>query len=1027
MLGELSEISLGVYTAITRRAPVHFNLAFRENLAPRKGQSFPHFTCSCVTDSGLVRGSSAGVRGFAHADPAHPARTANWDRACVRSLKFQKWERGFKPIVAETPASASQGEPSWCPDAALWRKIEGANFGVIIFGRIVDASQERAAALWLATELLSNWLVVHCDTQSGLRNDLESAHVCVRRPGIVFSEPLIRDFLIPDVVLQLGASVMMPRGLRAWLDAAFDAGAYKIVAGTSLDNHDTRVDDDGATTHRFRGSISAFSSIISRRLFGIDNEDHSAPRDKTLSFLTGPISRVAGAGVRRTVGDSSNSALTEPTIAALTTAACAGFGGRIFASNSMAIRDIDAYGEAVDTAANRGLAGIDGVIACAAGYAANGDSGRPVFLLIGDQAFLHDISSLRILMGNGMNSPPSLSKFVVVNNHGGAIFSFLPIAENRMDSDFGPEETVDEVDEFEPLFGAPHSVGFRSIAAAFNLSFASCSTSQSLRRALADDRVTFIEACVSTSRSENVRVHHSVDARVAGDIRAALVGDSSSAGAVSLAWSRQRFNSPSSINEKLPTLVALHGLFGTRADFDETFRLGDIYRNRDIISIDLNGHGASGPHGDASDLPILFTFEAHVEAVFAVLDRAGVDTFDVMGYSMGARIALFMKHTAPQRVRRVIAASANLEGRDSMTASARRDRLSRDEATAEIVQQLSSREAWVRFFDENWYAATTKVGMWASLRSKRKVYADLLQKRLSSRLRPQSLAASIRSAGLARSPSLWTAANDKNVLYVYGDTDARCSAIANCLANTSAACSLLAIKDAGHALPSEAPAELGNAARAFLNAAGTVAAKGMEIASDDIVIDDVRIEIFNLPRRAVPAARWVVSTEDCKTAMQSTPWIDQSPPRLRGVLVVLASTTEEKAHRFGLGEASPCYSVHKESLQTVVDELRRSVLLLRGVKVPKAVSRLDGSLGAWINRTCGGLSPVARFALETAVLQLVADSSLGALYASALGDRCARSRVSLAALLDDSIQSTELSARVVKVKVGCPKPKDDVR
>eukprot|EP00775_Hariotina_reticulata_P012526 gene12526-12659_t len=92
-------------------------------------------------------------------------------------------------------------------------------------------------------------------------------------------------------------------------------------------------------------------------------------------------------------------------------------------------------------AANRGASGIDGVLSTAAGFAAG--LKRPVTLVIGDLSFLHDVNGLSLLRGGEMSPPLTV---VLVNNKGGGIFSFLPVA-----GAVGPEA-------FERLWGTPQNV-----------------------------------------------------------------------------------------------------------------------------------------------------------------------------------------------------------------------------------------------------------------------------------------------------------------------------------------------------------------------------------------------------------------------------------------------------------------------------------------------------------------------------------------------------------------------------------------
>lgn len=95
----------------------------------------------------------------------------------------------------------------------------------------------------------------------------------------------------------------------------------------------------------------------------------------------------------------------------------------------------------VPVAANRGASGIDGVLSSAAGFAAGLQ--RPVTLVIGDLSFLHDVNGLSLLRGGEMAPPLTI---VLINNKGGGIFSFLPVA-----------DAVGRA-AFERLWGTPQNV-----------------------------------------------------------------------------------------------------------------------------------------------------------------------------------------------------------------------------------------------------------------------------------------------------------------------------------------------------------------------------------------------------------------------------------------------------------------------------------------------------------------------------------------------------------------------------------------
>lgn len=118
----------------------------------------------------------------------------------------------------------------------------------------------------------------------------------------------------------------------------------------------------------------------------------------------------------------------------------------VFLSSSMPIRDVDAFATCkhrLRVFANRGVNGIDGIVSTALGVAAG--SARPTALLVGDVALLHDLSGLLLARRHGLHLT-----LVVVNNDGGGIFHFLPVAERTA--------------HFEALFGTPHSVPMSEVA-----------------------------------------------------------------------------------------------------------------------------------------------------------------------------------------------------------------------------------------------------------------------------------------------------------------------------------------------------------------------------------------------------------------------------------------------------------------------------------------------------------------------------------------------------------------------------------
>ena len=193
--------------------------------------------------------------------------------------------------------------------------------------------------------------------------------------------------------------------------------------------------------------------------------------------------------------------LSEPLVARIVYRHAADTGATLVAAASMPIRDLEWYAEASPTPprvlANRGVNGIDGVVSTALGVAASGSGeGTRTVAFMGDLTFLHDVSGL-------VNLPETPCTFVVLDNGGGGIFSFLPQATSV-------DPTV-----FEQLFGTPPSSDISAVARGFGLPVQEISTLSQLESALAVPMATPSVLRVKLpGRAENVALHEAINQAV---------------------------------------------------------------------------------------------------------------------------------------------------------------------------------------------------------------------------------------------------------------------------------------------------------------------------------------------------------------------------------------------------------------------------------------------------------------------------------------------------------------------------------
>jgi 2-succinyl-5-enolpyruvyl-6-hydroxy-3-cyclohexene-1-carboxylate synthase len=275
----------------------------------------------------------------------------------------------------------------------------------------------------------------------------------------------------PSVVIRLG-DTPVSKAQRLWIEAAEPESIWWLDEGGHWgepSHRVTRVVRGGATS-LLEGASQALGKFGGRRRAWCQRFE------------------AANAVARKTVADRSAEGESWSGLSvAATVARCVPEDGLLFASNSMSIRWLDVAlanrRGALRVLCSRGASGIDGITSTALGCAAGVD--RPAILLTGDLALLHDLSGLLITRRETI--PLTI---VVVDDNGGGIFSFLPVAEQS------------EAVGFERLFHTPHDVSLERVAQLFELDYHAVDSIDTLEAALVR----------ATSRRAVSIVHARVDA-----------------------------------------------------------------------------------------------------------------------------------------------------------------------------------------------------------------------------------------------------------------------------------------------------------------------------------------------------------------------------------------------------------------------------------------------------------------------------------------------------------------------------------
>ena len=340
--------------------------------------------------------------------------------------------------------------------------------GILVVGRLGAGPPAPAPVLALAERL--GWPVL-ADPLSGCRV-----------PGTIAAADAIArtDPPRPETVVLLGAP-WLSRALGRYVDEGARAGARVIV----VDPWRRWADPSRVATEFHQADTEAWLSAAL--------EGASACEPAWLEGWRWREER-AQAAMAEVLG----TGLSEPQVARVVHHHAAARDATVVVSASMPIRDLEWFATPEQTPprvlANRGANGIDGVVSTALGVAAASPGGTGVLALLGDLAFLHDVSGL-------VNLPDVPCTFVVVDNGGGGIFSFLPQADSI------------EAVRFEQLFGTPPANDVAAVARGFGLEVREVTTLGELGPAL-EGRAPALVRLRVPDRGRNVALHRALEEAV---------------------------------------------------------------------------------------------------------------------------------------------------------------------------------------------------------------------------------------------------------------------------------------------------------------------------------------------------------------------------------------------------------------------------------------------------------------------------------------------------------------------------------
>lgn len=247
-------------------------------------------------------------------------------------------------------------------------------------------------------------------------------------------------------------------------------------------------------------------------------------------------------------------------------------------------------------------------------------------------------------------------------------------------------------------------------------------------------------------------------------------------------------------------LLLLHGFTGSAKNWNPFIEQWS--KDYKLIAVDLLGHGQTDHPTDYHR----YSTENAVRDLLALLNHFEIEKTNIIGYSMGGRLALSFAALYPERVQSLILESS------SPGLVSKKEQLARkasDNILADKIEQ-DNMEAFINYWEN--------LPLFKS--QEQSLPADVKKHLRSERLKnnKQGLANSLRGMGTGVQPSWWENlhALEIPVLLVVGERDEKFCKINQLMNKSLPKSNFLVVKDAGHTIHMEQPEFFGKIVMDYL-------------------------------------------------------------------------------------------------------------------------------------------------------------------------------------------------------------------
>ena len=247
-------------------------------------------------------------------------------------------------------------------------------------------------------------------------------------------------------------------------------------------------------------------------------------------------------------------------------------------------------------------------------------------------------------------------------------------------------------------------------------------------------------------------------------------------------------------------LVLLHGFTGNAYSWRKLMPY--LKQTANVFAVDIVGHGKTESPADITR----YTIESAARDIALLIEQMGIEQANILGYSMGGRLALTFALKYPDRVGKLILESASPGLEEEEQQAARR---MQDEKLAIRIQ-----EEGIPSFIDYWENIPLFV---SQKRLAEKIQEDIRSQRLANS--QIGLINSLKGMGTGSQPSWWDKLDELSmpVLLLTGSFDTKFCQIAEKMQEKMKNVVGKTISDCGHAIHVEKPKKFGTIVNEFLS------------------------------------------------------------------------------------------------------------------------------------------------------------------------------------------------------------------